>query len=135
MGNFCSFCSRLGDSEKKVRESVDRQLFDLYDRTGEFTLTNDELHNLSLFLYNKQDLQYQAQIEKKTAEYNQFKEMGPKVFVKKSIGETGNITYDNFIMLTHDINIKEMKELLHEAKQNEISLLQQELILESDASI
>jgi hypothetical protein len=129
MGNLCSLCFGSGKSDKKIREKVERQLFDLYDRTGEFTLSNNEMRSLSLFLYNKKDLQYQERIEKISAVYGKFKELGPVAFVKKSIGENNpeNLTFENFIILTRDASISEMKTLLHEAKQNEVSILQQEL--------
>jgi hypothetical protein len=121
MGNLCN--------KKKTasRNTILRELFDLYDKNGDFNLKSAEFAVLSDFLKTKQLTKLNIKIKELTAESDRITGISPNEYVDELTGGIEVITSENFNKLLSSATIEELDLLLQRAKITMFNDLKEEL--------
>ena len=121
MGNIC-------DTEKEPeRNTIIRELFDLYDKNGDFNLNSSEFAVLSDYLKNKQIITLNKEIEELAAEIERLTKLPSTEYVDTLTGGVEQLTPKNFSKLLSSATNEELNLLLQRAKISTFNDLKDEL--------
>ena len=99
--------------ERRTRMIYHKEIFNQLDKSNNKKLSINEMKQLSQFLYNKKDMEYQKQLEKITVDYQCFKEKNANTFIRTYLDGQMEIDFDEFNKFADTLSFNELSKILH----------------------